>query len=109
MYQPPRYMTVGQCSEQMLEVEKERLAGVCGDDALAIGCARVGGSSEKFVSGTLSELAEKADEILGGPLHSLILLGRRTHELESDFVREFAVDKEKWDIICKRDYVNKDA
>lgn len=109
MYQPPRYMTVGQCAEQMLEVERERLAGVCGDDALAIGCARVGGSSEKFVSGTLSELAEKADEILGGPLHSLILLGRRTHELESDFVREFAVDKEKWDTICKRDYVNKDA
>jgi diphthine methyl ester synthase len=37
-------------------------------------------------------------------LHSLVLLGRRTHELESEYVREFAVDKEGWDMIWKRDY-----
>jgi diphthine synthase len=64
----------------------------------------VGGATEKFVSGTLKELAEQADEVLGGPLHSLILLGRRTHELEHEFVREWALDREAWDRIWRRDY-----
>ncbi|OBT52216.1 hypothetical protein VE04_06994 [Pseudogymnoascus sp. 24MN13] len=82
IYEPPRYMTVGQCAEQMLESEEIR-----GENA-----------------GTLKELAEGADEVLGGPLHSLVLLGRRTHELEHVFVREFALDKGRWDEVWKRDY-----
>ncbi|KAG4428255.1 diphthine synthase [Cadophora sp. M221] len=106
VYEPPRYMTVGQCAEQLLEIEKVKkeagLGGVYDEESLAVGAARVGGKSEKFVSGTLKQLCE-ADEVLGGPLHSLVLLGRRTHELESDYVREFAVDKETWDRIWKRD------
>lgn len=106
IYEPPRYMTVGQCCEQMLEVEADKKDGVYGEESLAIGCARVGGKGEKFVSGTLRQLCE-ADEALGGPLHSVILLGRRTHELESDYVREFAVDKAVWDEIWKRDYEGK--
>lgn len=104
IYEPPRYMTVGQCAEQMLEVEEKRGEGVYGEESLAVGAARVGGKTEKFVSGTLRELCS-CDGALGGPLHSLVLLGKRTHELESDYVREFAVDKEKWDTVWKRDYV----
>jgi diphthine synthase len=109
IYEPPRYMTVGQCAQQMLEIEAikkeegEAQDGVYGEESLAVGAARVGGKTEKFVSGTLKQLCD-ADEALGGPLHSLVLLGRRTHELESEYVREFAVDKEVWDRIWKRDY-----
>ncbi|KAL7789518.1 Diphthine synthase [Trichoderma ceciliae] len=103
IYEPPRYMTVGQCAQQMLEIEEERKEGVYSRDSLAIGAARVGGKTEKFVSGTLEELCS-ADEELGPPLHSLVLLGKRAHELERDFVREFAVDKEKWDRIWKEEY-----
>jgi diphthine methyl ester synthase len=109
IYEEPRYMTVGQCARQMLEIEEtkkeegEGSAGVYTEESLAVGAARVGGRTEKFVSGTLKQLCH-ADEELGGPLHSLVLLGRRTHELESDYVREFAVDKEGWDQIWKRDY-----
>lgn len=105
-------MTVGQCAQQMLEIEDikkgegEGMEGVYGEESLAVGVARVGGKDEKFVSGTLKQLCD-ADEVLGGPLHSLVLLGRRTHELESDYVREFAVDKELWDMIWKRDYEGK--
>jgi diphthine synthase len=112
IYEPPRYMTVGQCAAQMLEIEQikreegEGQHGVYGEESLAIGAARVGGKTEKFVSGTLKQLCD-ADELLGGPLHSLVLLGRRTHELESDYAREFAVDKEEWDRIWKRDYEGK--
>ncbi|KAL6898279.1 tetrapyrrole methylase [Trichoderma evansii] len=103
IYEPPRYMTVGQCAQQMLEIEEERKEGVYTKDSLAIGAARVGGKTEKFVSGTLEELCS-ADEELGPPLHSLVLLGRRAHELERDFVREFAVDKEKFTRIWEEDY-----
>jgi diphthine synthase len=104
IYEPPRYMTVGQCAGQMLESEIIRKEDVYGPESLAIGAARVGGQTEKFVAGTLQELAVKADEILGSPLHSLVLLGRRTHELESEFVKEFAIDQDKWETIWKRDY-----
>jgi diphthine synthase len=107
IYEPPRYMTVSQCCEQLLEAEEMKGEGAYGPDSLAVGAARVGGTSEKFVSGTLKQLAEQADEILGGPLHSVVLLGRRTHELEHLFVREFAVDKAVWDEIWKRDYEGK--
>ncbi|KAM6482497.1 tetrapyrrole methylase [Trichoderma sp. SZMC 28011] len=103
IYEPPRYMTVGQCAQQMLEIEEERKEGVYTKDSLAIGAARVGGKTEKFVAGTLEELCS-ADEELGPPLHSLVLLGRRAHELERDFVREFAVDKEKWNKIWEEEY-----
>jgi len=107
IYEPPRYMTAGLCARQMLETEETRGEKVYGGDSLVVAAARVGGQSETFVSGTLSEVAEKGDEILGGPLHSLVLLGRRTHELESDFVREWAIDREEWDRIWKRDYEGK--
>ncbi|RDA89650.1 hypothetical protein CP533_4471 [Ophiocordyceps camponoti-saundersi (nom. inval.)] len=99
IYEPPRYMTVGQCARQMLEVEAERRENVYGPDSLAIGAARVGAETEKFVAGTLEDLCS-ADEELGRPLHSLVLLGDRTHELERDFARQFALDKEKWTRLC---------
>ncbi|KAK3688271.1 Diphthine synthase [Podospora appendiculata] len=103
IYEPPRYMSVGTCAQQMLEIEEEKGEGVYGPDSLAIGAARVGGLTEKFVAGTLKELCD-ADEELGAPLHSLVLLGRRTHELEHDYVREFAVNRENWDRIWKAEY-----
>ncbi|PBP27114.1 diphthine synthase [Diplocarpon rosae] len=110
VYEPPRYMTVAQCAQQMLEIAELKResaeGGVYGEESLAVGAARVGGRTEKFVSGTLKQLCD-SDEMLGGPLHSLVLLGRRTHELESDYVREFAVDRESWDRIWKRDYEGK--
>lgn len=101
----PRYMTVGQYAQQMLEIKQGRRGyGWCyGEESLAIAAARVGGKTEKFVTGTPRQLCD-ADEELGGPMHSLALLGRRTHELESEYVREYAVDKEGWDRIWKRDY-----
>ncbi|KAK4442973.1 Diphthine synthase [Podospora aff. communis PSN243] len=106
IYEPPRYMSVGTCATQMLEIEGEKGEGVYGPDSLAIGAARVGGKTEKFVAGTLKELCD-ADELLGPPLHSLVLLGRRTHELEHDYVRQFAVNQETWDRIWKADYQGK--
>lgn len=105
IFEPPRYMTVGQCAEQMLEVEADKGEGVCGEESLAVGAARVGAQDEKFVAGTLRELVG-ADDVLGGPLHSLVLLGTGTHELEHEYVREFALDRDNWDRIWKEKYAS---
>jgi len=105
IYEPPRYMTVAQCAAQMIEVEEEiKMEGVYGRESLAVGVARVGSENEKIVAGTLEELC---DADLGAPLHSLVLLGRRTHDLERDFLLEFAVDKEKFRSVWARDYEGK--
>ena len=84
IYEPPRFMTVAQCASQMLEIEKERGEGVCGPLNLAVGVARVGAGDQKMAAGTLEQLSGID---LGAPLHSLVLLGKRTHYLERDFIR----------------------
>lgn len=89
VYDPPRYMTIAQCARQMLEIEEARAEHVYGPKSLAVGIARLGSDDEKTVAGTLEELTE-AD--LGEPLHSLILLGYRVHDLEKDFVIQAALD-----------------
>ena len=94
VYEPPRYMTAAQCAQQMLEIEEGRKEGVYGDGSLAIGVARVGAKDQKIVTGTLKQLC---DVDLGPPLHSLVLLGSRRHELEKDFIRPFAVDPGTFD------------
>lgn len=101
IYEPPRYMTVAQCASQMLETEEERKEGVYGPDSLAVGAARVGAANQKLVSGTLQELSTVD---MGAPLHSLVLLGRRTHDLERDYIREYAVNKETFDASYAKGY-----
>ena len=94
VYQPPRYMTVAQCASQMLEIEHDRKENAYADDSLAIGAARVGSRHQKMACGTLKELSEVD---LGPPLHSLVLLGKRAHELERDYIRAYAVDQHTFD------------
>lgn len=101
IYQPPRYMTVAQCASQMLEAEELRGDGVCGPQSLAVGIARVGAMDQKMAAGTLKHLSEVD---LGSPLHSLVLLGRRTHYLERDFVRDFAIDTSVFDRVWNELY-----
>jgi diphthine synthase len=99
IYEPPRYMTVAQCAAQMLEIEEEKGERVYSSDSLAIGCARVGADDESFACGTLEELCHVD---LGDPLHSLVLLGKRAHELERDYIRTFAVNQESFEKSWKK-------
>jgi diphthine synthase len=101
IYEPPRYMTVNQAVEQLLEVEDKRGEKAYTSETLAVGCARVGTAEQKLISGTLQQLL---DADFGGPLHSLVLVGKRMHELEAEFVKEFAVDRANFDEIVKKDY-----
>jgi diphthine methyl ester synthase len=104
VYEPPRFMTVAQCANQMLEIEEERKEGVYTAESLAVGVARVGARDQEIVTGTLKELGESD---LGKPLHSLVLVGKRVHDLEREFIREFAVNKDGFDEIWKRNYEEK--
>ncbi|KAF8537571.1 tetrapyrrole methylase [Trichophaea hybrida] len=101
IYEPPRYMTVAQCAQQMLETEEERGEKVYTPASLAVGVSRLGSKDQRIVAGTLEQLST-AD--LGKPLHSLVLLGKRVHELEIDFIREFAIDKEIFDMGYQAEY-----
>ena len=101
IYEPPRFMSVAQCASQMLEIEEERKEMVYNEDSLAIGVARVGAKDQKMACGTLKELSEVE---LGPPLHSLVLLGRRGHELERDYVKAYAVDEETFDASWEKYY-----
>lgn len=100
-YLPPRFMSVAECAQQMVEVEDDLKGGICGKDALAVGVSRVGSEDMQIVAGTLKQLCE-AD--LGRPLHSLVLVGRRGHELERDFLEEYAVDKELFKALWDKNY-----
>ena len=104
IFEPPKFMTVAQCACQMLEIEDEKLFKVYGADSLAIGVGRVGAADQNITVGTLQQLSE-AD--IGPPLHSLVLLGQRTHDLERDFIREYAIDPLVFDSVWSRDYEGK--
>lgn len=104
VYEAPRFMSVATCARQLLEVEEERKEGVCGAKSLAIGAARVGAKDQKFAVGTLEQLC---DADLGKPLHSVVLLGSRTHDLEKEYLREFAVEQGVFDEVWEKDYGGK--
>ena len=102
IYEPPRFMTVAQAAQQMLDSENIRKEGVYGEQSLAVGVARLGSEDQQIKCGTLMQLAEVE---MGAPLHSLILIGTRVHDLERDLVREFAIDRDVFDRVWKEGYV----
>jgi diphthine synthase len=84
LYEPPRFMTVAQAVQQLVQVEAERQGGCCTPATLAIGLARVGADDERIVAGTMAELME-AD--LGAPLHCLVIPGPHLHDVERELLR----------------------
>ncbi|KAJ2843509.1 diphthine synthase, partial [Coemansia erecta] len=101
IYEPPRYMTVNQAAEQLIEVEDKRGEKAYTADTLAVGVSRVGSDDQVIKAGTLHQLL---DVDFGAPLHSLVLVGHRLHLLEAEILREHAVDLDHLNIVLKRDY-----
>lgn len=103
IYEPPRFMTVNCCLEQMLEIEENRGENAYGPETLAIGCVRLGTPTQLMISGTMAQLL---DEDFGEPLHSLVIIGKRMHVMEAEMVRSFCPEKyqAKFDEVYKRDY-----
>ncbi|XP_036129433.1 diphthine methyl ester synthase isoform X1 [Molossus molossus] len=92
IYEPPRYMTVNQAAQQLLEVvQNQRARGeepAVSEDTLCVGLARVGAEDQKVAAGTLQQMCSVD---LGGPLHSLIITGGSLHPLETEMLSLFPV------------------
>ena len=88
VFEPPRFMTVNTCIEQMLEVEKKLRRNVCAKDSICVGLARVGSEEQHIACGTMEELAVHD---FGEPLHSVVIPARSLHELEIEFLRQYTL------------------
>ncbi|GME86414.1 unnamed protein product [Ambrosiozyma monospora] len=91
VYEPPRYMSVSTCCEQLLEIEEKRGEKAYTPDTPCVAVSRLGSPTQSFKAATLKELAEYD---AGAPLHSVVMLGRQVHDLELEYLLEFADDKE---------------
>ncbi|KTA95831.1 Diphthine methyl ester synthase [Nakaseomyces glabratus] len=103
IYEPPRYMSIAQCCQQLLEIEELRAEKAYTADTPVVGISRLGSPTQCFKAGTIKELAEYD---AGEPLHSLVILGRQSHELELEYLMEFTDNKEKFknDVIADQEY-----
>ncbi|KAL8734314.1 MAG: hypothetical protein Q9166_001512 [cf. Caloplaca sp. 2 TL-2023] len=104
IFEPPRFMTAGQCAAQMLEIEEDRGEGAYRPDSLAVGVARLSAHDQRMAAGTLKQISESD---LGPPLHSLVLLGTKVHDLERDYIREYAIDEGVFDRKWEEQYATR--
>uniref|UniRef100_G1SZG7 diphthine methyl ester synthase n=1 Tax=Oryctolagus cuniculus TaxID=9986 RepID=G1SZG7_RABIT len=92
IYEPPRYMSVNQAAQQLLEiVQNQRIRGeepAITEETLCVGLARVGAEDQKIAAGTLQQMCTVD---LGEPLHSLIITGGSLHPLEVEMLSLFSI------------------
>ncbi|SCU86104.1 LAMI_0D00430g1_1 [Lachancea mirantina] len=100
IYEPPRYMSIAQCCEQLLEIEEGRQSSAYTPETPAVAISRLGAPTQTFKSGTIEELA---DYDSGEPLHSLVILGRQCHELELEYLLQFATDPQNFKLKVAKD------
>lgn len=91
VYEPPRYMDIATAAQQLLEIEEDKKECAYTPDSPCVAVSRLGLPLQTFKAGTLREMAEYD---AGEPLHSLVLLGRQVHDLELDYLLQFADDKD---------------
>nr|CAG4642704.1 EOG090X0AVB [Evadne anonyx] len=89
-FEPPRFMTVCQAAEQLMEIidSKSTIRYLSvhfyySSDTLCVGVARVGWPDQKIVACTLKEMQTRD---IGSPLHSLVIVGK-AHPLELDYLK----------------------
>ncbi|CAJ0965124.1 unnamed protein product [Ranitomeya imitator] len=103
VFEPPRYMSLNQAAEQLLQiVQNRRELGeelALTENTICVGLARVGASDQHIAAGTLQQLSTVD---FGGPLHSLVISGCM-HPLELDMLRLFAVEPSSFDQINVED------
>jgi diphthine synthase len=72
-FEKPRFMTVNEAVQSLLDIEEKRKEGIFTPDTLCVGCARLGGADMKIKAGKASELLS---EDFGEPLHCLVVPGK---------------------------------
>ncbi|ANB11335.1 diphthine synthase [Sugiyamaella lignohabitans] len=103
IYEPPRYMSIETAASQLLEIEEIRGENCYGPNTPCIAVSRLGSPAQTIRSGVLEEMVEYES---GAPLHSLVILGNQVHDLETDFIVEFAENKDRLRAAIKEDAQN---
>ncbi|XP_058494939.1 diphthine methyl ester synthase [Solea solea] len=89
IFEPPRFMTVSQAADQLIQIIQRRRGEEQGaelgvtEDTVCVGVARIGADDQVIRVATLRQLVS-CD--LGAPLHSLIVTSR-LHPLEVELLR----------------------
>ncbi|KAG9082797.1 diphthine synthase [Ceratobasidium sp. UAMH 11750] len=116
IYEPPRYMNPATAVSQILESEAIRAESASSEEpkahgylkpetTLAIALSRVGSpDKQRIVCGTLEQLSKLGEEDFGEPLFSVVIVGKRLHELEVQYAEPWAVDKAEWRRVAKEVY-----
>lgn len=90
VYLPPRFMTVNESSDQLIEAEEIRNESAYhGSTTLCVGFARLGQPDQCIKAGTLEELKL---EDFGAPLHCMVICGE-VHEMELEALRPYLIEK----------------
>ena len=92
IYEPPRFMTVNQALEELLEASKnaENVAGNKGlinEENLCYGVARIGSESQIVKAGKIKDII-KFD--FGKPLHSVVLCAKTLSSIEKEVVEFYS-------------------
>lgn len=87
IFEPPRFMTVNQALEQLLEVERKYGQKICTEETQCIGVARLGADDQMIIHGTVSSLMQVD---FGAPLHCLVIVGK-THVMEDEFLQRLSI------------------
>ena len=100
-------MSIPQAVSQVIEVENMRQGGVVVPErSFTTALWRTGGGpdNQRIVCGTVAQLRERLHELFGEPLYSLVMVGRRLHYLEAEYVAAFAVDATSWKEVAQNIY-----
>lgn len=87
VYQPPRYMTMNQAVEQLLQIDNLLSVGELDEGSMAIAVARLGQKDQQIVYATLRYIMSAN---FGAPLHSLIIPARKLHFHEEEVLAYYA-------------------
>ena len=82
IYEPPRFMSVKQATEQLLKIAESKEKAEINSETLAIGVARIGHDDQKLIAAKLEDFLNIE---MGPPLHSLVIPGH-LHILEQEAV-----------------------
>jgi diphthine synthase len=114
VYEPPRFMSPHTAFQQILLTESNRhptpdttpkppdldetpstsQSLLHPDSTLAISLSRIGTPNQRIISGTLTELSSLPEEDFGGPLHSVVIVGKRLHPLELEYAGRWCIAAE---------------
>lgn len=87
VYEPPRYMTINQAVEQLLEIDRTLDVGELNEDSMVIAVARMGQKDQQIVYASIRYMLAAN---FGAPLHSLIIPARQLHFHEEEVLAYYA-------------------